>query len=131
MSRSAFLFFKGLGLLFALLVGVGTAVLGWYDAADWINIVFYSVATSALVLWGWHHFSIRWIHSDLQQNIFSQVSTKENIETKELAASPYRRSNFFNNEANLLSSNMSLTIQNGLTNFDPSKKQLVVKRHLK
>ena len=52
MKRSAFLFFKGLGLLFAILVGIGTAVLGWFDAADWINIVFYSMATSALVLWG-------------------------------------------------------------------------------
>ena len=59
MKRSAFLFFKGLGLLFAILVGIGTAVLGWFDAADWINIVFYSIATSALVLWGWYHFSIR------------------------------------------------------------------------
>ena len=54
MKKSAFLFFKGLGLLFAILVGIGTAVLGWFDAADWINIVFYSMATSALVLWGWH-----------------------------------------------------------------------------
>ena len=83
MNRSAFLFVKSLGLLFAILVGIGTAVLGWYDAADWINIVFYSIATTALVLWGWHHFSIRWIHSDLKQNIFSQVSKKEKIDTEE------------------------------------------------
>jgi len=84
MKRSAFLFFKGLGLLFAILVGIGTAVLGWFDAADWINIVFYSIATSALVLWGWHHFSIRWIHSDLKQDIFSQVSKKEKVDAKEI-----------------------------------------------
>ena len=87
MSRSAFLFFKGLGLLFAILVGIGTAVLGWYDAADWINIVFYSTATTALVLWGWHHFSIRWIHSDLKENIFSQVAKKEQTNTNEIIES--------------------------------------------
>ena len=85
MKRSAFLFFKALGLLFAILVGIGTAVLGWFDAADWINIVFYSMATSALVLWGWHHFSIRWIHSDLKQDIFSQVAKKEKINKEEIA----------------------------------------------
>ena len=39
MKRSAFLFFKGLGLLFAVLCGIGTAVLGWFDGADWMNIV--------------------------------------------------------------------------------------------
>jgi len=84
MKRSAFLFFKALGLLFAILVGIGTALLGWFDAADWINIVFYSIATAALVLWGWHHFSIRWIHSDLKQDIFSQVSKKEKVDAKEI-----------------------------------------------
>ena len=94
MKRSAFLFFKGLGLFFAILVGIGTAVLGWFDAADWINIVFYSMATTALVLWGWYHFSIRWIHSDLKQNIFSQVSTKEKIKTNETTEESDER-NFF------------------------------------
>jgi len=95
MKRSAFLFFKGLGLLFAILVGIGTAVLGWFDAADWINIVFYSIATSALVLWGWHHFSIRWIHSDLKQDIFSQVSKKEKVDTKEITHEEADEENFF------------------------------------
>ena len=94
MNRSAFLFFKGLGLLFAILVGIGTAVLGWYDAADWINIVFYSMATAALVLWGWHHFSIRWIHIDLKQDIFSQVSKKEKIDKEETTTEEDEK-NFF------------------------------------
>ena len=95
MKKSAFLFFKGLGLLFAILVGIGTAVLGWFDAADWINIVFYSVATAALVLWGWHHFSIRWIHSDLQHNIFSHVSKKEKIDTEEVTQEEAEEENIF------------------------------------
>ncbi len=34
MKRSAFLFFKGLGLLFAILCGIGTAVLDWFNNAD-------------------------------------------------------------------------------------------------
>ncbi|MBD1147527.1 ABC transporter permease [Pelagibacterales bacterium SAG-MED31] len=85
MTKSAFLFFKSLGLFFAILVGIGTAVLGWFDSADWMNIVFYSVATSALVLWGWYHFSIRWIHSDLKQNIFSHISSEEERSKDEIA----------------------------------------------
>jgi len=89
MKKSAFIFFKGLGLLFAVLCGIGTAILGWYDGADWINIVSYSLAVSALILWGWYHFSIRWIHGDLKQDIFSQISKKENIDNKELAPEDY------------------------------------------
>ena len=46
MKRSAFLFFKGLGLLFAILCGIGTAVLGWFDGADWMNIATYSIGYS-------------------------------------------------------------------------------------
>ena len=84
MRRSAFLFFKGLGLLFAILCGIGTAVLGWYDGADWLNIVTYSIAVTGLILWGWYHFSIRWIDSDLKQNILSQFPKKDQVEGKDL-----------------------------------------------
>ena len=70
MKRSAFLFFKGLGLLFAVLCGIGTAVLGWFDGADWMNIVAYSIAVTGLILWGWYHFSVRWINEELKQNIY-------------------------------------------------------------
>ena len=77
MSRSAFLFFKGLGLLFAILVGIGIAVLGWYDNSDWIYIAFYSLASTALVLWGWYQFSVKWIHIDLKENIFSHSSSNQ------------------------------------------------------
>ena len=84
MRRSAFLFFKGLGLLFAILCGIGTAVLGWYDGADWMNIVTFSMAVTGLILWGWYHFSIRWIDSDLKQNILSQFPKKDQVEEKDL-----------------------------------------------
>jgi magnesium-transporting ATPase (P-type) len=97
MRRSAFLFFKGLGLLFAILCGIGTAVLGWYDGADWMNIVTFSIAVTGLILWGWYHFSIRWIDSDLKQNIFSQFSKKEQVEGKDLPEEEHEENFFFRN----------------------------------
>ncbi len=84
MKRSAFLFFKGLGLLFAILCGIGTAILGWYDGADWMNIVTFSIAVTGLILWGWYHFSVRWIDSDLKQNIFTKFPKEEKVEGKDL-----------------------------------------------
>jgi ribose transport system permease protein len=83
MKRSAFLFFKGLGLLFAILCGIGTAVLGWFDGADWMNIATYSIAVTGLILWGWYHFSVRWINEDLKQNIFTKFPKEENIKDDE------------------------------------------------
>ena len=64
-----------IGLLFAILCGIGTAVLGWYDSADWMNIVAYSLAVTGLILWGWYHFSVRWINEALKQNIFTKFDT--------------------------------------------------------
>ena len=85
MKRSAFLFFKGLGLLFAILCGIGTAILGWYDGADWMNIVTFSIAVTGLILWGWYHFSVRWIDSDLKQNIFTKFPKEQKVEGKEVS----------------------------------------------
>ena len=82
MRRSSFLFFKGLGLLFAILCGIGTAVLGWFDGADWMNIAAYSIAVTGLILWGWYHFSVKWINEDLKQNIFTKFPKEENIKNK-------------------------------------------------
>ncbi len=95
MNRSTFLFFKGLGLLFAILCGIGTAVLGYFDAADWMNIVAYSIAVTGLILWGWHHFSIRWIHGDLKENILSQFPKKEQTEGKNLQEEEHEENFFF------------------------------------
>ena len=97
MRRSAFLFFKGLGLLFAILCGIGTAVLGWYDGADWMNIVTFSLAVTGLILWGWYHFSVRWIDSDLKQNIFTKLTKEENVEGKEISDEEYEENFFFKN----------------------------------
>ena len=83
MRRSAFLFFKGLGLIFAILCGIGTAVLGWFDGADWMNIVTYSIAVTGLILWGWYHFSVKWIDEDLKQNIFTKFPKEEKQKEEE------------------------------------------------
>ena len=63
MKRSAFLFFKGLGLLFAVLCGIGTAVLGWFDGADWMNIVAYSIAVTGLIPVSYTHLTLPTIYS--------------------------------------------------------------------
>ena len=97
MTRSAFLFFKGLGLFFAILCGIGTAVLGWFDGADWMNIVTYSIAVTGLILWGWYHFSVRWINSDLKQNIFTKFPKEEKVEGKEIPDEEHGENFFFKN----------------------------------
>lgn len=63
MNRAAFSFYKWLGFVIAAIVAIVTAILGWSDDAPLLNIVFYSFAVFALILWGWHHCSVRWIYS--------------------------------------------------------------------
>ena len=79
MKRSAFLFFKGLGLIFAILCGIGTAILGWFDGADWMNIVTFSLAVTGLILWGWYHFSVRWINEDLPKYNIKYAESNDGI----------------------------------------------------
>ncbi len=63
-TRGAFSFYKGLGLVIAMLVAGVSAVLGSLDDMPTQHIVFYTVAIFGLILWGWHHFSVRWIYRD-------------------------------------------------------------------
>tara|TARA_X000000950_G_scaffold284589_1_gene388046 strand:- start:105 stop:1490 length:1386 start_codon:yes stop_codon:yes gene_type:complete len=60
MEKRTHNFLKGLGIFFAVAAGIGTAVLGYVDRTDWIQVAFYSVAVVAIVLWGWHFFLVRW-----------------------------------------------------------------------
>ena len=77
--------FKGVGLLFAILCGIGTAVLGWFDGADWMNIVTYSIAVTGLILWGWYHFSVRWIDEVLDIVLTRQpIPWEKDEETQKL-----------------------------------------------
>ena len=63
MEKRIFNFSKGLGIFVAVAAGIGTAILGYIDRTDWIQVAFYSIAVTALVLWGWHHFSVKWSYS--------------------------------------------------------------------
>ena len=46
MEKRTHNFLKGLGILFAVAAGIGTAVLGYVDRTDWIQVAFYSVAVA-------------------------------------------------------------------------------------
>jgi ribose transport system permease protein len=62
MKRSAFAFFKGLGLIVAAAIALGGAVLGWYQQMAAQLIIFYAAATFALIIWGWHHLFVQWTY---------------------------------------------------------------------
>ena len=62
MKKSAFSFYKWLGFIIAAIVAVVSAILGWIDDVPMQHILFYSLAVFALILWGWHHCSVRWIY---------------------------------------------------------------------
>ena len=64
MKKSAFSFYKGLGLFIAAVVAGISAILGALDEVPTQHVVFYTVAIFAVILWGWHHFSVRWIYKD-------------------------------------------------------------------
>jgi len=85
MKQSAHNFYKWLGFAFATLVaGVG-AVLGWYEQIDGQYVLFYTAATFAIVLWGWHHFSVRWIYN-ADGLALDSVSEEDKADRKEEAA---------------------------------------------
>lgn len=62
MKQTAHRFYKWIGFAFATLVAGLGAVLGWYEGIAAQYVVFYTTATFAIVLWGWHHFSVRWVY---------------------------------------------------------------------
>ena len=62
MKRSAFSFYKALGLLVAAIVALAGAALGWYQQMAAQLIIFYAAATFALIIWGWHHLFVQWTY---------------------------------------------------------------------
>ncbi len=62
MKRTAFSFFKWLGFIVAAAVAGVSAILGAIEGVPMQHILFYALAVFALIAWGWHHFSVRWIH---------------------------------------------------------------------
>ena len=74
MEKRTHNFLKGLGILFAVAAGIGTAVLGYVDRTDWIQVAFYSVAVVAIILWGWHFFLVRWSYRSLVKDCLLYTS---------------------------------------------------------
>lgn len=72
MRQSAHNLHRWLGLLVAVLVAGGGILLGWYEQIEAQYVLFYAVATFAIVLWGWHHFSVRWVYGSDGQALDSQ-----------------------------------------------------------
>ncbi len=65
MNRSQFRFYKALGLLVAAAVAIAGAVLGRYEGVSDQLVIFYTLATFALILWVWHFFWIQWAYSSM------------------------------------------------------------------
>ena len=83
MEKRTHNFLKGLGIFFAVAAGIGTAVLGYVDRTDWIQVAFYSVAVVAIVLWGWHFFLVRWSYQSKDGDV-KKVEDDENTNKRSL-----------------------------------------------
>ncbi len=68
-QRSAFSFFKALGLIIAAVVALGGAALGWHQDAAAQLIIFYAAATFALIIWGWHHLFVAWTYQQAPSSL--------------------------------------------------------------
>jgi len=81
MRRDVHVFYKWLGLLVATVVAILSAILGLMDDVPRQHVMFYTLAIFALILWGWHHFSVRWIYrpDGIAQDSISQHAA--NVET--------------------------------------------------
>jgi ribose transport system permease protein len=62
MKKSAFSFYKWLGFVVAAVIAGISAILGAIEDVPMQHIVFYALAIFALILWGWHQLSVRWIY---------------------------------------------------------------------
>jgi len=60
LERSAFTFYKWLGLFIAVTVAGVSAVIGSQEDMPTQHVVFFTVSIFAVILWGWHHYSVRW-----------------------------------------------------------------------
>ena len=81
MTRSAHLFYKWLGFFIAVLIAGAGTILGVVEEAPLQHVIFFTAATVVLVLWGWHHFSIRWVYK--QDEIGLESAGQQEADTRE------------------------------------------------
>ena len=60
MHRAAFILLKWLGFLLAVIVATVSAVMGSIEDIPTQHVMLYSIAIFAVILWGWHHITVRW-----------------------------------------------------------------------
>jgi len=65
MGKAAFLFYKWLGFIIAVIVSAISAVLGFFDGTPSQLVMLYTVAIFGSILWGWHHLSVRWTYNEV------------------------------------------------------------------
>jgi ribose transport system permease protein len=85
MKQSAHNFYKWLGFVFAALMAGLAVLLGLYEELAGQYVLFYATATFAIVLWGWHHFSVRWVYSP-DGLALDSVSEEDQVERPERPA---------------------------------------------
>jgi len=87
LSKAAHRFYTWLGFVFAVFVAGGGAILGLVEDVPLQHVIFYTAATFALVLWGWHYCSVRWIYGPdaiaLQNNREELIKAAEGGKTVE------------------------------------------------
>ena len=60
MHRSAFLLLKWLGFFLAATVAAISAIMGALEDMPTQDVMLYTIAIFAVILWGWHHLTVRW-----------------------------------------------------------------------
>lgn len=91
MRRSTHVFYKGLGLILAVLAAILGAFLGWLDDMPGQVILLSSLAIFGLVVWGWHHVSVRWVHPGRNGKARQTEDAAEGISEETAEDSSYLR----------------------------------------
>ena len=68
MHRSAFLLLKWLGFFLAATVAAVSAIMGALEDMPTQDVMLYSIAIFAVILWGWHHLTVRWTWQPASEN---------------------------------------------------------------
>ena len=83
-SKAAFLFYKWLGFIIAVIVSAISAVLGFFDGTPSQLVILYTVAIFGSILWGWYHLSVRWTYNQNLNDIDQTLSENQDIKTADI-----------------------------------------------
>ena len=83
-GKAAFLFYKWLGFIIAVIVSAISAVLGFFDGTPSQLVILYTVAIFGSILWGWYHLSVRWTYNQNLNDIDQTLSENQDIKTADI-----------------------------------------------